>query len=65
MIPLSVDVKAYLIYFLFHRKLEVVLVWVMWKNLFLLSRFCGAEIVIWGLISLTDFYKQVYVFLKK
>ena len=32
--PLAVGVKAYLINFLFRRELEVVLVWIVWKNQF-------------------------------
>ena len=32
MIPLAVSVKVYLIYFLFRRELEVVFVWIVWKN---------------------------------
>ena len=57
MIPLTVGVKGYLIYFLFRRELEVV-------NL---SRpdFMDSEIVIWELTSLTDFYKRTHLSLKK
>ena len=32
MIPLPVGVKAYLIYFLFRRELEVAFVWIVWKK---------------------------------
>ena len=35
MIPLALGVEAYLIYFLLRRELEVVFVWVVWKNQFL------------------------------
>ena len=64
MIPLAVGVKAYLIYCLFRRELEVVFVWIVWKNL---SRpdFLDPEIVIWELTCLMDFYKRVYLLLKK
>ena len=41
MIPLAVCVKVYLIYFLFHRELEVVFVWIVWKNQFFFSRSLG------------------------
>ena len=53
MIPQAVSVKAYLIFFfLFRRELEVVYVWLVWKNQSFSSRFCRFEMVIWGLSSL-------------
>ena len=63
MIPLTVGVKVYLIHFLFRREL-VVLVWIVWRNLSTLD-FFDPEIVIWGLTSLTDFYKRIRLLLRK
>ena len=64
MISLAVGLKAYLIYFCF--ELKVVLVWIVWKKIsFFRPDFVDFEIVIWGLISLTDFYKRVHILLKK
>ena len=65
MIALTVGVKAYLIYFLFRRELEVVFVWILSKNQTFSSRFLDSEIVIWGLTSLTDFYERVHLLFKK
>ena len=66
MIPLAAGVKAYLIYFFCSV--------VNWK-LFLCEScekislfrpdFMDSEIVIWGLTSLTDFYKRVHLLLNK
>ena len=67
MIPLAVGVKAYLIYFLFRRELEVVFVWIVWKNQSFSSRFLG----FWNcdlrtdLFNSMDFYKRFHVLLKK
>ena len=41
MIPLAVDVKAYLIYFLFRPEFEVAFGWIMKKNQFFWSKFRG------------------------
>ena len=62
--PLAVGVKAYLIYFLLRCELEVVLEWILWKNL---SRpdFLDSETAIYGVTFLTDFYKRVHFLLKK
>ena len=55
MIPLAVGVKTYLIYFL----------WIVWEINLSRPDFLDSEIVIWGLTSLTEFYKQVRLLLKK
>ena len=52
--PLGVSVKGYLIYFLFRCGLDV------FKKNLCRPDFLDSEIVIWGLTSLTDFYKQIY-----
>ena len=64
MIPLAVGVKPYLIYFLFRREL-VVLYESCEKINLSCPDFLDSEIVIWGLTSLTDFYKRVHLLLKK
>ena len=65
MIPLAVGVKAYLIYFLLRRVLEVVLLWIVWKKQSFSCRFLG----FWNCGLRTDhfneFYKRVHLFLKK
>ena len=65
MIPLAVGVKEHLIYFLFRRELEVIFVWICGKINLSRPDFLDSEIVIWGLTSLTDFYKRVHLLLKK
>ena len=64
MIPIAVGVKEHLIYLLFRRELEVIFVWIVWINLSR-SDFLDCEIEIWGLTSLTDFYKRVHLLLKE
>ena len=64
MIPLAVGVKAYLTYF------YSVMNWLLScesceKINLARPDFLDSEIVIWGLTSLTDFYKQVRLLLKK
>ena len=65
MIPLAVGVKAYLINFLFCRELELFLCESCEKINLSRPGFLDTEIVIWGLTSLTDFYKRVHLLLKK
>ena len=62
-LPSAVDVKACLI-FLFHREFEVAFVWIVKKISFAGPDFMDCEIVIWGLTSLSNFYKRVHVLLK-
>ena len=57
--------KAYLIYFLSSREFEVVFVQIIKKISFSHPDFADSEIVIWGLTSLTDFYKRVQLLFKK
>ena len=64
MIPIAVGVKEHLIYLLFRRELEVIFVWIVWINLSR-SDFLDCEIEIWGMTSLTDFYKRVHLLLKE
>ena len=64
MIPIAVGVKEHLIYLLFRRELEVIFVWIVWINPSR-SDFLDCEIEIWGLTSLTDFYKRVHLLLKE
>ena len=52
MIPLAVGMKAYLIYFLLRGELEVISVWILWKNQFSLSKFSGA----WNYDLRTDLF---------
>ena len=59
-LPLAVGVKAYLIYFFFSREFEAVLAWIT-KNQFSRPDFVDCEIVIWGLTSLSNFYKRVHL----
>ena len=64
MIPIAVGVKEHLIYLLFRRELEVIFVWIVWINLSR-SDFLDCEIEIWGMTSLTEFYKRVHLLLKE
>ena len=56
--------KAYLNYFLFRREFEIVFTWIAWIG-FPRPHFVDSEIVIWGLTSLTDFYKRGHLLFKK
>ena len=53
-----------IIHSLFRREFEVIFAWIAWIG-FARSDFVDSEIVIWGLISLTDFYKRVHLLFKK
>ena len=47
-------------HFLFRHEFEVVFAWIVKK-----SDFVDSEIVVWGLTSLTDFYKRVHLLFRK
>ena len=58
-ILLAPIMKAYLIHFLFRPKFDVVFARILHPD------FVDSEILIWGLTSLTDFYKRAHLFFKK